>query len=114
MMVRKDYSKVYFKCDRIELTQFVHSESNRVLDVGCAEGRFGGLLKESGLAREVIGVEILPEVAKTAQKRLDRVVCANIEGLNFHEAGLEDHSFDYIFCADILEHLYDPWKCLKN
>ena len=79
----------------------------RVLDVGCGNGYLGKILADRGF--EVTGIEqpggtnqrFPPEV---------RLVEADLEN------GLPelDGKFDYILCADVLEHLRDPLRLLKE
>ena len=83
-------------------------ECRRVLDVGCGAGHLGRLLKERG--HHVTGIELVPEVAAEAAKCLDAVVLVDVESeLPFHPA-----SFDAVVLADVLEHLVDPWRVLRE
>ena len=80
----------------------------RVLDVGCGAGHLGRLLKERG--HHVTGMELVPEEADEARQRLDAVVTADVEaGLPFAPG-----SFDAVIFADLLEHLVDPWRVLRE
>jgi SAM-dependent methyltransferase len=80
----------------------------RVLDVGCGAGHLGRLLKDRG--HHVTGVELVPEAAAEAGRCLDAVVTADVEsGLPFPPG-----SFDAVVFADLLEHLVDPWRVLRE
>ena len=107
-----DYTKEYYKCDRPELATHVLAGANRVLDLGCAEGLLGLSLKQQGLAVEVVGIELFEQAAKVAEARLDRVICGDIEMLDWDGLELAKGSFDCILCGDVLEHLRDPWRVL--
>lgn len=106
----------YYRHVRYDVAEHVVSGKHRVLDVGCAAGVFGEYLKQQGCASEVVGIEIDAIAAKEASTKLDRVLCANL-----NHAGVIDvlnefdrTSFDYIICADVLEHLIDPWAILSD
>jgi glycosyltransferase involved in cell wall biosynthesis/SAM-dependent methyltransferase len=99
----------YYSSQREDLLPFVPHGPRRVLDVGCAKGFLGELIKkERGC--EVYGIEINKKVAETAKSRLDDVFCTDIENaqLPFHE------DLDVIIFADILEHLNNPWHVLTT
>jgi cyclopropane fatty-acyl-phospholipid synthase-like methyltransferase len=81
-----------------------------VLDLGCATGTTGAALKQRQ-AVEVVGVEREPEYAREAERRLDRVVTADVEALDPATLGA---GFDALIAADVLEHLVDPWTALQR
>jgi SAM-dependent methyltransferase len=98
----------YYVQARPEVAALVPAECRRVLDVGCGTGQLGRLLKERG--HHVTGIELVPEAATEAETWLDVVVTADVEvGLPF-----ERESFDAIVFADLLEHLVDPWRVLRE
>ena len=99
----------YYNNSRLELICYFAKGSNRVLEIGCAEGLLGEYLKQHGFAKEVVGIEMFPDAAKAAEARLDRVICGDIEVMDYVGMRLAPGSFDYIVCADVLEHLRDPW-----
>lgn len=83
----------------------------RVLDVGCATGYLGEALKARGCT--VSGVEIDPEAAARAAEVLDTVVVADLASVRLTEhfaAG----SFDVVVLGDVLEHLTDPLRLLRD
>lgn len=106
----------YYRHIRSEITEHIVSGKHRVLDVGCAAGVLGEYLKQQGCASEVVGIEIDALAAKEASTKLDRVLCANLNHTGVTDV-LNDFgktSFDYIICADVLEHLIDPWTILAD
>lgn len=96
----------YFRSPRLELVPHIPSDARRLLDVGCAAGEFGKTLKNTRDI-EVIGVELDPQAAELARRHLDEVITGNIETLVLP---FPDGYFDCITCADVLEHLVDPWE----
>jgi SAM-dependent methyltransferase len=79
-----------------------HGEGRRVLDVGCAGGFLGEMLAARGYS--VTG--------------LDWPGTATSPAIQFHGADLDNGlgtlggGYDYIVCADVLEHLRDPLRVL--
>ncbi len=83
----------------------------RVLDVGCSTGYLARVLRDRG--NRVSGVEIDPEAARAAEPVLEQLVVGDLESaelLGRFEAG----SFDVVVFADVLEHLRDPVRVLRD
>jgi SAM-dependent methyltransferase len=99
----------YYEQARPEVAALVPRECRRVLEVGCASGQLGRLLRQRG--HQVTGIELVPEMAERARRWLDRVVTADVEldGFPFPPA-----AFDALIFADVLEHLVDPWRVLRK
>lgn len=83
----------------------------RVLDVGCATGYTGVVLKE--LDCEVVGIEIEAEAAAIARERLDEVFEFDIESTDPVEI-LDAATFDVVLFADVLEHVRDPLGVIRR
>ena len=99
----------YFAGDRTALLDWAGGRHARVLDVGCGTGANAGWFRRHG-AVEIVGVEIDGASAALAREVYDRVVCGAIEDAMDGLAG----PFDLILCADVLEHLVDPWSVVRG
>jgi SAM-dependent methyltransferase len=84
--------------------------SHVILDEGCATGVLGCRLKDSNKAKEVVGVEIFKEAADEAAKYYETIHQGDIEEIKLPY----ENYFDFVVCADILEHLRDPWNILRQ
>jgi SAM-dependent methyltransferase len=100
---------VYYTQERPEVAALVPPCCRRVLEVGCGEGLLGGLLRRRG--HRVTGLECVPEAAERARARLDLVVTSDVEAGSLP---FEPSSFDAVVFADVLEHLVDPWRVLRE
>ncbi len=107
-----DHGAKYDDKPRTELIDLIMETPQRVLEIGCGAGATGLALKQKFQDIEYVGVEPDEGAAKIAQTRLDRVICSDIEKVQLDTFGLTKEYFDLIICADVLEHLYDPWKIL--
>jgi len=85
-----------------------------MLDVGCAAGQFGALVKQKYPGSRVIGVELNRAAAAAAREKLDHVFEQKVEDIDFAEAGVDPGSIDTVILADVLEHLYDPWRVMLD
>jgi 2-polyprenyl-3-methyl-5-hydroxy-6-metoxy-1,4-benzoquinol methylase len=85
----------------------------RVLDVGCATGYLAAELSRRSCV--VDGIEFDPVAAQEARAHCREVTVGDLEAPFTHaavEAMLAGTRPDVIICADVLEHLRDPWTIL--
>jgi len=104
----------YYDRVRGELLDMIEIAPQRVLDVGCGDGATDAELKRRFPGAAVVGIEAVPAAAERAEARLDRVIRANAESLDFAAAGIAAEAFDLIIVADVLEHMLDPWHMLEK
>ena len=99
----------YYSQARPDVAELVPLRCRRVLEVGCGSGELGRSLR--GRGHHVTGIELVPEMARRARRWLDCVATADVErdGFPFRPA-----SFDALVFADVLEHLIDPWRVLRE
>jgi 2-polyprenyl-3-methyl-5-hydroxy-6-metoxy-1,4-benzoquinol methylase len=84
----------------------------RVLDIGCATGYLAAELVRRGCT--VVGVEFDPAAAQQARAVCSEVVVGDLESAAVRaEVERAARGIDTIICADVLEHLRDPWAVLS-
>jgi 2-polyprenyl-3-methyl-5-hydroxy-6-metoxy-1,4-benzoquinol methylase len=86
-------------------------EGKRVLELGPATGYMSRVLRDRGCA--VTGIELDPRMAEAAYEHLDRLIVGDVEALDL-AAELSGERFDVILAADVLEHLKDPLRVLRE
>lgn len=81
----------------------------KIIDYGCGDGeRYGQLLKQAGF--QYVGCDISEEAIKHARR----------QGISAHLLGsegkteLENSSFDFSICYEVLEHVMNPELCLQE
>lgn len=107
------YAHRYGNCyesSRDDLLALIPSDIRNALDIGCANGLFGEMLKKRQNCT-VTGVDSDAELLSIAEKRLDYLINGDIEKII--DNGALD-SYDCIVCGDVLEHLNNPWKVVKG
>ena len=78
--------------------------------MGCAAGAMGKAIRERNIPAILIGIELSKEAAKCAVPYYDRIHEGDVEKMELSYSNY----FDIIICADILEHLHDPWAMLTR
>lgn len=99
----------YYESDRSPLLAWIGGRWSRVLDIGCGAGANGAWLRRSG-SSTIVGVEIDPYSSELASRHYNHVHNEPIESALPKVTG----SFDLVLCADVLEHLVDPWTVLRQ
>jgi 2-polyprenyl-3-methyl-5-hydroxy-6-metoxy-1,4-benzoquinol methylase len=98
---------IYYDTARTDMVPHLPDPLGRVLDVGCASGLTGKLLRPRYPTR-LVGIEINPKAAEAAKETYDEVLVGPAEEI----LASVDCLFDTILCYDVLEHLVDPWDVL--
>ncbi|MBO3463324.1 methyltransferase domain-containing protein [Aetokthonos hydrillicola Thurmond2011] len=86
-------------------------DNKRVVDFGCATGYFAKLLTNRGC--QVTGVEVNSKAAKLAEQYCEQVIVADLDFVSLSEI-LPKQGFDVAVFGDVLEHLRDPWRVLRE
>ncbi|NIS74306.1 MAG: methyltransferase domain-containing protein [Deltaproteobacteria bacterium] len=101
----------YYSFVRWDVISSLKRKYRNVLDIGCGDGSTLQELKKLQLAECVVGLDLICKEPRVAFSHPDEFLVGNIENI---ELPYEDGYFDLIICADVIEHLIDPWNVLKN
>ncbi|QKJ67892.1 glycosyltransferase [Deefgea piscis] len=107
-------STVYHEGARADVIAMFNSEPSHVLDIGCAAGGNGALLKSHFHGAKVWGIEVNEAAAEIAKEKLDHVFVGKFEDIDFLAGGVSYNFFDAVILADVLEHTYNPWKIMVD
>jgi len=99
----------YYSYSRVDILPYIQKNPRRILDVGCGLGLTAEMLKNKFRAEYTAGIELNPETAAEAKKKLDDVYVLD---LNKDQLPLKNEQFDLIVMSDILEHLAEPLEFL--
>ena len=84
-------------------------KNKKVLDIGCASGYIGAVLKKQG--NYVVGIDITKKDIAKAKKSLDKAYVFDIENDNTKILG---RGYDLIVMIEVIEHLFDPEKAIAK
>ena len=102
----------YYRQVREDVVGMIDFPVETLLNVGCGTGATANAIKESRGAERAVGVELPGDAAVQAEKHLDELVADSVEALSADR--FEAGEFDLVVCADVLEHLFDPWDTLRK
>lgn len=93
----------------ISLAKPLKAES--ILDAGCGEGFTMNKLRENGIGIKIEGIEYSKEAIAFGKKLFPDLI---IKQGSVYELPYKDNSFDLIICTEVLEHLENPSKALRE
>ncbi|HYM64968.1 MAG TPA: class I SAM-dependent methyltransferase [Candidatus Sulfotelmatobacter sp.] len=93
------------------LNELKKLEIKTVLDVGCGEGFILNKLKEEGIGKSWEGIDYSKEAVEIGKKIHPGL---SLKQGSIYNSGLADSSFDLVVCTEVLEHLEDTKKALKE
>ena len=117
MRKKQIYSELYSKGlsqeDRIfKLTSLLKDFSAQsFLDIGCGDGSLTVFLKQLIRAKEVKAIEIAEEGANKAEEK--GIECYVLD-LESQPLPFQNETFDFVFCGEVIEHLFDPDLLLEE
>jgi 2-polyprenyl-3-methyl-5-hydroxy-6-metoxy-1,4-benzoquinol methylase len=103
----------YFNTSRMDVLDLLRDKQGvKILEIGAGTGATLVTSKDLGIASEVTGIELMRiEGSGQDNPTIDRFI---IGDLNSALKDIERSYFDVVICADVLEHLVDPWSVLKE
>lgn len=86
-------------------------EIKSILDVGCGEGFTLDKLSEEGIGKKLEGVDFLKTAIDLGKKAHPKLT---LKQGNIYDLEYKNNSFDLVMATEVLEHLEDPLKGLKE
>lgn len=109
----RDKQRGYFNYPRLDLLEMLHPRTGlKMLELGAGDGATLRRAKAQGIASYVVGIDLVEiEAPQDDQPAVDRFLVGNIEEMTLD---LPAGFFDVVLCADVLEHLIDPWSVVRS
>jgi len=86
-------------------------EIKSVLDVGCGEGFTLNKLSEEGIGEKLEGVDFLKKAIEIGKKLHPKLT---LKQGNIYKLEYKNNSFDLVMATEVLEHLEDPKRGLRE
>ena len=88
---------------------------NRLMDVGCGQGRVFSLLQQTFSPRQIVGVDIDPHMLERAAQSARECGCpVELKRSSVTRLDLPDASIDVIFCHQLIHHVADQERALRE
>jgi ubiquinone/menaquinone biosynthesis C-methylase UbiE len=97
-----------------EVSRQVEKVGGKILDVGAADGTFTKVILESSGAEKIIGIDILKESVYWAREKYKKEGRMEFGIGDAHKLEYKSATFDAVFALEILEHVSNPVKVLKE
>ncbi|MFP5221751.1 MAG: class I SAM-dependent methyltransferase [Acidobacteriota bacterium] len=98
----------YYNNTRVEILQYLPKAINRHLDIGCAAGMFGKIVKKK-YGCESWGIEYTPQVAELAKQNIDHAYSGDCKEI----LPKLNERFDCVTMLDVFEHIAEGDGLLK-
>lgn len=84
-------------------------KNKKILDAGCAKGRFSKALVKMGA--KITGIDLAEEFISIAK---ENVPSSEFQVASITDIPFEDNTFDGVFCLEVLEHIPDTEKAISE
>jgi len=85
--------------------------TDSILDAGCGEGFTMDKLIKNGIGRKIEGIEYSKDSISYGKKLFPDLT---IKQESIYDLPYKDDSFDLVLCTEVLEHLEEPSKALRE
>ena len=112
MNLYQEKDQAYFSTVRKDLISLLGNQKfENLLEIGAGNGAGLIHLLEKRLVNNAYGIDLNEVPGFQKDSRISQFWLGNIEEEDF---GIKPESFDCIICADVLEHLVDPWSAMRK
>lgn len=113
--IRENVFQRYWHKRRFEeVGVLIEPSGGKILDIGSADGQFTKVIFDKSKADEIIGIDVLKPSVVWANKHWKRNTRMKFMIGDAHDLKFKPQSFDAVFALEVLEHVFEPAKVLKE
>jgi ubiquinone/menaquinone biosynthesis C-methylase UbiE len=97
-----------------EVKKLVEPVQGKILDIGSADGVFTKVILDNSKAKTIIGIDFLKLSVDWAEKHWEKNKRMKFKVGDAHRLEFKSNEFDAVYSLEVLEHVQDPKKVLKE
>ena len=97
-----------------EVKKFSEKVKGVILDIGAADGLFTEIVLKTTKAKKVIGIDVLKSSVDWANDYYKKNKKLEFKLGDAHKLNFPPSTFDAVYALEVLEHVHDPQKVLKE
>src|SRR5919201_5533882 len=102
------------KFERMHAELVARLPVDSLLDAGCGDGRYLATLPEPR-PRRIVGVDLSERILEVARRAVEATgIEVELRQGNLEALPVEDEAFDLVLCVQVVEHLLDPARGLRE
>lgn len=86
-------------------------KGENLLDIGCGDGTFGGIIKKRLKLKKVYGIDIAKQAVSEARRKGILAYCLDVDTQSLP---FKKQSINVVYCGELIEHLFDPDHLLEE
>lgn len=98
----------------VEVSKVVEHVDGKILDIGSNDGTFSKILLDKSRAKKLIGIDVIKKTSDWANKHWGKTGKMKFIVADAHKLPFKNQTFDAVFAMEVLEHVFDPSKVLKE
>lgn len=99
----------HFALALIRQARILHPRT--ILEAGCGEGFILERLYRANIGEKTVGIDFLEKAISIGKKERPHL---DLRVADVYKLPFKDNSFDLVICSEVLEHLKEPEKALKE
>jgi len=97
-----------------EVSSVIEPVKGKILDVGCNDGTFSKVILDKSGANELVGMDVIKKTVNWAENHWGKIGKMKFIVADAHDLPFKSETFGAVFALEVLEHVFDPAKVLKE